>query len=142
MSNLDNLDTPSFIHFAQWIRKDAAISRYMEDTRPSQSHMNLPNNYQKQKSPKLISSSSNQKDREGSREYRDAVKRNRSPSLTPINNPNEIPKNSLLPKYVGSTTNLRDNISNTQCAWCVANGQNHNHTTDKCNLIKDANDME
>ena len=88
VSNLDDLDTPSFIHFAQWIRKQAAISRYMSDTRPSQSHMDFSNNHQKQNAPKPASTSSDQKERCGSREYRDAVKRSRSPSPTPINNSN------------------------------------------------------
>ena len=142
MSNLEDLDTPSFIHFAQWIKKRAAISRNMQDTRPSQSHFNFTTDNQKEKPPKAASTSSNQKPRVGSRENRDAVKRNRSPSPTPITNSNKIPNNSLFLKHGPSSTNLRDKISNTQCAWCVANGQTHNHTTDKCNLIKNANGMD
>ena len=142
VSNLEDLDTPSFIHFAQWIKKRAAISRNMQDTRPSQSHLNFRTDNQKEKPSKAASTSSNQKPRVGSKEYRDAVKRNRSPSPTPINNSNKTPNNSLFPKHVPSSSNLRDKISNTQCAWCVANDLIHNHTTDKCNLIKHANDMD
>ena len=92
--------------------------------------------------PKAASTSSNLKTRVSSKEYRDAVKRNRSPSPTPINNSNKTPNNSLFPKHVPSSSNLRDKISNTQCAWCVANDLIHNHATDKCNLIKHANDMD
>ena len=92
--------------------------------------------------PYPVSSSPNRKARAGSREYWDAVKRNRSPTLTPINNTTEIPKNSLFWKHVGSITNLRGKISNTQCTWCVANDLNRNHTSNKCNLIKNANDMD
>ena len=122
----------------------------MKDTRSSQSQTNLSYEVPIPKSqrhtstaPRQTESPRQQPAKTGSKEYRDAVKRNRSSSPEMMNynsQPQRSPNQS--PKRNPTSSRLKDEILESQCAWCVANGQKHNHSTSQCGLLKNADEID
>ena len=166
LQHRQNIKTPTFQLFADWIKRWANISRMDKDINPHQAssnyaeatYKNIPkpfNNIPQQPQRPL-----QQRTSPGEREYRDLLRqrrnsnssqstptRGRSPSPNPISNPrSRSPSpsknaNAHSPITPQNLSPKKDAIKN-KCAWCTERGINHNHTTPNCAILKNANAMD
>ena len=129
-------EAPSFHDFLEWIEQQANIARFERNSRPSQNTVSYAEAASTNKSAQPSQIQTKQKPTPGGdKEYRDSLhqKRNVSPkqlSPTPqrkTSTPKSSPNNSF---------NQED--PTFSCAWCHYNKKPHNHSTEECYLITDA----
>ena len=141
------LEVPTFEHFADWATKWADLSHRhsCEAYNSTESKINKKVSTNTQIPPQNNSKSSQRNSLNGSKEYRDTVRRSRNSS--PINTINQQsqqprPREKPLALPARSPRSTTPSTPEVMCAWCTTNNMAHNHTTPDCNLIKNANAID
>ena len=141
------LEVPTFEHFADWATKWADLSHRhsCEAYNSTESKINRKVSTNTQIPPQNNSKSSQRNSLNGSKEYRDTVRRSRNSS--PINTINQQsqqprPREKPLALPARSPRSTTPSTPEVMCAWCTTNNMAHNHTTPDCNLIKNANAID
>ena len=150
-SLMERSEAPSFHDFLAWIEQQTNIARFERNSRLSQttssyaevaSTNNIAQKSQIQIKPKPTPG--------GDKEYRDSLrqKRNNSPKpQSPVRGrdmliQNQTPqRTTLTPKSSPNNSFLREEPS-FSCAWCHYNKKPHDHTTEECYFIKDADALD
>ena len=141
------LEVPTFEQFADWATKWADLShRHSCDTYiPTESKINRRASSNAQIPTQNDSKSSQRNSSNGSKEYRDTVRRSRNSSpISTINQQSQQPRpgEKLFALPARSTRSRTPSTPEVMCAWCTTNNMAHNHTTPDCNLIKNANAID